>query len=159
MRQRQLIPIERITALTPDAAALLAELDRDLGSSYTAEQQHGLRPEALFQPGIHFFLARLDGTAVGCGGVALYDGFAEVKRMFTDETARGRGVAQAILARLEAVAREAGRPLLRLETGVHQHDAIAFYERMGFRECAAFGDYLAMTPSQIETSVFYEKRL
>lgn len=151
--------IERITSLTGEAAALLAELDRDLGSAYTAEQQHGLRPDALFQPGVSFFVARLDGAAVGCGGVALHDGFAEVKRMFTDEAARGRGVAKAILARLEAVARDAGRPLLRLETGVHQHDAIAFYERMGFRTCAAFGDYLAMTPRQIETSVFYEKPL
>jgi len=154
-----LIAIEQLTALTPEAAALLAELDRDLGSSYSAEQQHGLRPEALFQPHVHFFLARVDGTALGCGGVALYDGFAEVKRMFTDQAARGRGVAKAILTQLETVARDAGMALLRLETGVHQHDAIAFYERMGFRECGAFGDYAAMTPSMIETSVFYEKRL
>lgn len=154
-----MIAIEQLTALTPEAAALLAELDRDLGSSYSEEQQHGLRPEALFQPHVHFFLARVDGTALGCGGVALYDGFAEVKRMFTDQAARGRGVAKAILTQLETVARDAGMALLRLETGVHQHDAIAFYERMGFRECGAFGDYAAMTPSMIETSVFYEKRL
>jgi putative acetyltransferase len=79
--------------------------------------------------------------------------------MFTDQAARGRGVAKAILTQLETVARDAGMALLRLETGVHQHDAIAFYERMGFRECGAFGDYAAMTPSMIETSVFYEKRL
>ena len=154
-----MIAVERITALNDEAAALLAELDRDLGSSYSEEQQHGLRPEALFQPNITFFLARLDGAAVGCGGIALCDGFAEVKRMFTDPSTRGSGVARAILARLEAVAREAGVPLLRLETGVHQHDAIAFYERMGFRECPAFGDYAAMTPIQTETSVFYQKRL
>jgi putative acetyltransferase len=154
-----MITIERTITLTPEASALLAELDRDLGSSYSEEQQHGLRPEALFQPNIHFFLARSDGTALGCGGVALYDGFAEVKRMFTNEAARGRGVAKAILDRLEAVAREAGLPLLRLETGIHQQDAIAFYERMGFELCDVFGDYAAMTPSQIETSLFYEKRL
>jgi putative acetyltransferase len=154
-----LIAIEQLGALTPEASALLAELDRDLGSSYSEEQQHGLRPEALFQPNIHFYLARLDGTAVGCGGVALYDGYAEVKRMFTGEAARGRGIAKALLARFEAVAREAGMTLLRLETGIHQHDAIAFYERMGFELCDAFGDYAAMTPSRIETSLFYEKRL
>lgn len=154
-----MIAIEQLTALTPEAAALLAALDRDLGSSYSAEQQHGLRPHALFQPNIHFFLARVDGTALGCGGVALYDGFAEVKRMFTDQAARGRGVAKAILTHLETVARDAGMARLRLETGVHQHDAIAFYERMGFRECGAFGDYAAMAPSMIETSVFYEKPL
>jgi len=154
-----LIAIEQLTVLTPEAAALLAELDRDLGSCYSEEQQHGLRPEALFQPNVRFFLARVDGTALGCGGVALYDGFAEVKRMFTDQAARGRGVAKALLTHLETVAREAGMTLLRLETGIHQLDAIAFYERMGFELCEAFGDYAAMTPSQIETSLFYEKRL
>jgi len=154
-----LIAIEQLTTLTPEATTLLEELDRDLGSSYSEEQQHGLRPEALFQPNIHFFVARADGAAVACGGVALYDGFAEVKRMFTDKAARGRGVAKALLARLEMVAREAGMTLLRLETGIHQLDAIAFYERMGFELCGAFGDYAAMTPSQIETSLFYEKRL
>jgi hypothetical protein len=30
---------------------------------------------------------------------------------------------------------------------------------MGFELCEAFGDYAAMTPGQIETSLFYEKRL
>jgi len=30
---------------------------------------------------------------------------------------------------------------------------------MGFELCGAFGDYAAMTPRQIETSVFYEKPL
>ena len=79
--------------------------------------------------------------------------------MYNDEAARGRGVAKALLARIEAVARDAGLPLLRLETGIHQHEAIAFYERMGFELCDAFGDYAAMAPRQIEASVFYEKPL
>ena len=154
-----MIAIERLSALTPEAATLLEALDRDLGSSYSEEQQHGLRPEALFQPNNYFLIARLDGAAVGCGGVAMLDGFAEVKRMYTGEAARGSGVAKAILARIEAEARSAGKPLLRLETGIHQRAAIAFYERMGFRICGVFGEYADMTPRQIETSVFYEKSL
>lgn len=159
MQQRQLIAVERLTDLTPEAAALLDALDRNLGAFYSDEQMHGLEVEALFQPNVHFFIARLAGTAVGCGGVALRDGFAEVKRMYTDEAVRGRGVAKALLTHLESVARDAGLPLLRLETGIHQHEAIAFYERLGFELCDAFGDYADMTPRQVEASVFYEKPL
>jgi putative acetyltransferase len=52
--------------------------------------------EAIFQAHIRFFVACLDGMAAGCRGVALLDGFAEVKRMYVRPSARGRGVAQAI---------------------------------------------------------------
>ena len=52
--------------------------------------------DAIFQPHVRFFVARLDGEAVGCGGVALFEGFAEVKRMYVREAARGRGVARVI---------------------------------------------------------------
>ena len=159
MQQRQLIAVERLDALTPEAAVLLDALDRNLATFYSDEQQHGLDAEALFQPNVRFFIARLAGAAVGCGGVALLGGFAEVKRMYTDEAARGCGAGKALLARIETVARDAGLTLLRLETGIHQHEAIAFYERMGFEQCGAFGDYAAMTPNQIESSVFYEKQL
>ena len=153
------INIERLAALTPEAAALLDDLDRYLAGLYTAEQQHGLGAAALFQPHVRFFLARMDGVAAGCGGIALFDGFAEVKRMYTAEAARRRGVARALLAHLEDEACGAGMPLLRLETGIHQPEAIALYERAGFVACEPFGAYAAMAETQIATSLFYEKAL
>jgi putative acetyltransferase len=99
----------------------------------------------------------VDGVAVGCGGVALYDGYAEVKRMFTRPAGRRRGIAAAILRRLEQEARGAGYALLRLETGIYQAEAIGFYVREGFAPCDAFGEYADMSATAIETSVFYEK--
>jgi RNA polymerase sigma-70 factor (ECF subfamily) len=48
--------------------------------------------------------------------VAFFADFAEVKRMYVRDIARGRGVAQAVLARIEAEARKAGLALLRLES-------------------------------------------
>jgi putative acetyltransferase len=108
---------------------------------------------------VRFFLARLGGAAVGCGGVALFSDFAEVKRMYVRDIARGRGVAQAMLARFEAEALDAGLALLRLETGVRQVAALRVYERAGFRRCEAFGAYAAMAPQAIATSVFFEKPL
>ena len=78
--------------------------------------------------------------------------------MFANRRA-GCGVADALLARLEATAREAGHGWLRLETGDRQLAAIRFYRRAGFGACAAFGDYTRMPEDAVETSVFMEKRL
>jgi putative acetyltransferase len=108
---------------------------------------------------VRFFVARVDGVAVGCGGVAFDDGFAEVKRMFTRPTARRQGVATAMLRHLEGEAKGAGYSLLRLETGMYQDEAIGFYVRAGFERCEAFGGYLALSAQAIETSVFYEKTI
>ena len=151
--------IERVTAPTDDVRTLIGELDATLSANYPPEQRHGLALDAIFQPHMRFYLAWRDRAAVGCGGVALFDDFAEVKRMYVRETARGHGVAQAILAQLEATARIANLPVLRLETGTEQHAAIRLYERAGFTICGAFGDYAAMDPKLITTSVFMEKQL
>ncbi|MEA2707725.1 MAG: putative acetyltransferase [Phycisphaerales bacterium] len=106
-----------------------------------------------------FFIARLDGEAVGCGGIAFEEGFAEVKRMYVRPRARGRDVAGTILARLEHEAGARGVTRLTLETGDERHAAIRFYERVGFTRCAAFGAYAAMPPRAIEHSVFFEKSI
>jgi putative acetyltransferase len=96
---------------------------------------------------------------VACGGVAFYDGYAELKRMYSRPSVRGRGVAKALLRRLEAEARAAGATLLRIETGVYQQEALRFYEGAGFRRCGAFGPYADMPPRAIELSLFYEKEM
>ena len=144
---------------TEDVRMLVGELEATLAAGYLPEQRHGLALDAIFQPQIRFFVARLDGAAVGCGGVALFDDFAEVKRMYVRELARGQGVAQAVLARIEDEVRGAGLVVLRLETGDRQLAAMRMYERAGFARCAAFGDYAAMRRAAIVTSVFFEKRV
>jgi putative acetyltransferase len=151
--------LELASSATPDVRALIEELDRELAQHYAAAQRHGLTLDAIFQPGVRFFIARVDGRAVGCGGIALRPGFAEIKRMYVQPGSRGRGVADAILARLATEALESGRSLLRLETGTHQAAAIRFYQRSGFSPCEAFEPYSSMPPHAIATSLFLEKRL
>jgi putative acetyltransferase len=153
------ITIELTPTATDDVRALVGELERELSAEYPPEQRHGLALDAIFQPHIRFFVARLDGAAVGCGGVALFEDFAEVKRMYVRDVVRGRGVAQALLARIESVAHAAGLAVLRLETGDRQVAALRLYAQAGFRRCAAFGAYAAMAPQAVATSVFMEKRL
>ena len=117
------------------------------------------RSPKLFEPDVRFFLARLDGLAVSCGGVALFDDYAEVKRMYTRLEARGRGLAKALLRKIEGETLGSGKSLLRLETGPHQQQAIGLYQSMGFRPCSAFGPYAAMPARNIEMSLFFEKQL
>ena len=150
---------ELAPAATNEVRILIGELDQELSAEYAPEQRHGLALDAIFAPGIRFFLARLNCAAVGCGGVAFFADFAEVKRMYVRDAARGRGVAQALLVRIEQAACDAGFSLLRLETGGRQIAALRFYQRAGFQIFAAFGAYATMAPQAIATSVFLQKQL
>lgn len=154
-----MIEVERLEAPTDDARALVDELEAELSAEYPPENRHGFDINRLFRPGVLFFVARMDGRPVGCGGVAFEDGFAELKRMYVRPEARGRNVAAAILARLEAEARSRGVTRLTLETGDAQRRAIRFYERSGFRRCAAFGKYALMPPGSVGRSVFFEMHI
>lgn len=153
------LSIELGAPRSAEAGALLQKLDEALSRGYSPDQQHGLSIDALEESHVHFFLARLDGKAVGCGAVALLDGFAEIKRMFAESDARRIGVGKALMAKFEKVAVLHGRPLLRLETGIYQHEALQFYERLGFKRCPPFGAYLDLPPHTIESSIFFEKVL
>jgi putative acetyltransferase len=153
------IRIERVDGPTDEVRALIAELDRTLAAHYEEVQRHGLTLDGIFQPHVRFFVTRLNGAAMGCGGVALFPDFAEVKRMFVRDAARGKGLGQAVLARIEQETRAAGLALLRLETGTFSPEAIRLYERAGFRTCGPFGDYLKLPEVAIATSVFMEKWL
>jgi len=155
---RSTITIERAHSPTDEVRALVDELERELAAHYAADQRHGLALDAIFQPHIRFFIARRDGApqAVGCGGIALFHDFAEVKRMYVRPHTRGNGVADAIIARLIREAIDAGLKIVRLETGTEQAAAMRFYERSGFSRCAAFEPYASMPPKAIATSVFME---
>ena len=153
------LDITRATAATPEVAELVTELETELSANYPPEQRHGLSLDALFQPHIHFVVARQDGEGVGCGGIAFFSGFAELKRFYVRPDRRGRGIADAILRQLGDAAAARGVALLRLETGTAQQAAIRFYERNGFARCAAFEPYASMRPEAIALSVFMEKRL
>jgi putative acetyltransferase len=153
--------MEIILATKPDdeVRLLVSELNDELGALYPPEQRHGLALDAIFEPHIRFFMVRRDGEAVGCGGVAVFDDFAEIKRMYVRPRARGQGVADAIMAKLVGVTRDAGLCVLRLETGISSLPARAFYRRAGFRDCPAFAPYASLPPEQVAGSAFMEMRL
>ncbi|CAM4055929.1 GNAT family N-acetyltransferase [Bordetella bronchialis] len=138
-----------------DVQALLAQADAYLHALYPPESNHILEVDALEQPGIDFFVARRAGIALGCCAlVPALDGSAEIKRMFVVPEARGMRLGRRLLERLEDQARARGIPLLRLETGIHQPEALGLYRASGYRDIPPFGDYL---PDPL--SVFMEKVL
>ena len=151
------LSIERAIAVTPEVVELITALEGELSANYPPEQRHGLSLDSLFQPHIHFIVARQNGQAVGCGGIALFPDFAELKRFYVKPGLRGRGIADAILSHLSQAAATAGQQRLRLETGTQQQAALRFYERSGFTECAAFQPYASMAPGAIASSVFMER--
>jgi GNAT superfamily N-acetyltransferase len=92
-------------------------------------------PHEFEPPGGRFFVVYTDGRPVGCGGFKRLDErTAEVKRMYVRPELRGRGVARAILERLETAARAASYSYVRLDTGDRQPDALHLYRSAGYRE-------------------------
>lgn len=92
-------------------------------------------PEELVPPHGGFFIARLDGAAIGCGALKIKDGgFGELKRMWVAPSARGLGVAQRLLESLEAQAAAAGVDILRLDTHRNLSEARGLYFRNGYVE-------------------------
>lgn len=140
-----------------DSRRLIAALDAELGALYPPEQRFGpnFKAEQIEGGRGTFLIARRGGRAVACGAIRLLDETtAEVKRMYSEPAVRGMGVGRAVLTGLEATARDLGVRRLVLETGVHQHAAIALYQRAGFRRVDCWGEYAAA-----QTSVCYEKTL
>jgi putative acetyltransferase len=137
----------------PDVMRLIEALDAHSTTLYPPESNHLLDIAALSDPAVVFLVIRDGSEAVGCGAM-LRDprGFGEVKRMYVRPDRRGRGIGRRVLAEIEMIARASGLPMLRLETGIHNTEALALYRRAGFVECAPFGDYL---PDPL--SVFMEK--
>ena len=139
---------------TADAIKLIEELEGELAPQYPSESRHGYSIEKLLKQNVAFFVTRHDGVAAGCGGIQLFGReYGELKRMYVCPSFRGLGLAKLMLEHLSNYAKENGVKTLRLETGIHQHDAIALYESWGFKSIHPFGDY-----KEDPLSVFYEKQ-
>ncbi len=139
----------------PDILRLLRDGEAHSAELYPAESNHHLPLEALRQPNVRFLVARGDGgRAVATGALVLHGSWAELKRMWVVPGARGRGVSKAMLAAIEATARQENVQLLRLETGVASEAALGLYAGAGFRRRGPFGDY-----REDPLSVFMEKPL
>ncbi|MEL7450286.1 MAG: GNAT family N-acetyltransferase [Pseudomonadota bacterium] len=135
------ITIRRISPTLPAFVELTAELDAYQQTLYPPESNHLDSIERLVDEDA-VVMGAFDGDdCIGCGALKVTGTAGELKRMYVPPRARGRGVAQQLLAQLEHAAREAGLAIVRLETGIHQHAAIKLYRSAGYETCGPFGDY------------------
>ena len=147
------MPIAIESPNQPDVIRLIEELDAYQVPLYPLESHHGIDIADLCEAKVVFAVARSsDGRAVGCGAVVLSEEYGELKRMYVHPGSRGQGIGKALLAFLELQASAAGLTAFKLETGSKQTQAIDFYSRSGYVECAPFGDY-----TEDPNSVFMSK--
>lgn len=145
--------------LSPDAQDLIARSEALMGALYPSESNHFEPAANLRPPGGAFWGCWLGEQLAGCGGVKYETpphgpAYGEIKRLFVRDDARGRGVARRLMGQLEAELMARGMGLARLETGIHQPEALALYRRLGYVERAPFGGYAADP-----LSLFFEKAL
>lgn len=149
------VTITRESPHQAEISRLVEELDEYLGALYPAESNHLLDIETLARPEIRFFVARLDGEPLACGALRIDPaGYGEVKRIYVSPRGRGLGLGRRLIAAIDTQARGEGLTCLRLETGIHQPEALGLFRAAGFVEIPPFGDY---GPDPL--SVFMEKRL
>ncbi|MGH9222732.1 MAG: GNAT family N-acetyltransferase [Acidimicrobiales bacterium] len=63
---------------------------------------------------------------------------AEIKRGYVVPEVRGAGWGRRLLARLEAIARDRGYGVVRLDTGADQPGALHLFRTAGYREIADY---------------------
>jgi DNA-binding MarR family transcriptional regulator/predicted N-acetyltransferase YhbS len=120
-------------------AAYFAEIGRRFG--FEPGDAWRVDAESMTAPDGFFVVATSDGEPVACGGVQrLPDGPAEIKRMWVHDGWRGAGLGARLLRHLEDRARAHGFAVVRLDTNDTLTEAIAMYERAGYRAIARYND-------------------
>lgn len=118
------------------------------------EHIHALDLDGLLDPAVELYAAHEGDRLLGIGAIrTVSSSHVEIKSMHTAGTARGKGVARAILSHLLEVARRRGASRASLETGKQAAfaPAISLYEDSGFIFCGPFADYRSNSNSVFMT--------
>lgn len=149
-----MVTFRAVPADQEPAAALLAEMVSTLAGLYDGLDANSPQMPSATPADFAVFLVGFEEDApICCGGLkALGGGAVEIKRMYVVPHARGRGVARALLGRLETEARARGFVVVRLDTGPRQPSAERMYREAGYAEIGNFN-------ANPVASFFGEKRL
>ena len=144
----------RTDASHPGFCQLVTELDKDL--AIRDGNEHAFFAQFNKLHDINHVVVVMDGELpVGCGAFKPFaDGVVEVKRMYVPTAHRQKGIASLVLNELERWADELGYGRCVLETGQKQPEAIALYNKRGYRLTPNYGQYIG-----VESSVCFEKEL
>ncbi len=124
---------------------LLAELIDHFNGIYpgrAARPGSVTTPDEMVAPNGVFLVGYEDGEPIAIGGLRPLDedGVCEIKRMYVVPAARSRGAGRALLAALEAAAREIGYRRVRLDAGPEQRHSRALFADVGYVEIERYND-------------------
>ncbi|ROP63900.1 acetyltransferase (GNAT) family protein [Curtobacterium sp. PhB130] len=151
-----MITIERVSWDDPRGVVLRARMDEEMHERYgssagdedPAVTEERNRALAVDPSTVITSLLAIDesGEAVGHIAVRRLRDEVELKRLIVLSSARGKGAATALLDECERVGREQGAARLILQTGDKQPDAVALYEKTGWRAIPVYEPYAATMP-------------
>jgi GNAT superfamily N-acetyltransferase len=141
--------VETVVADDADAARLREAQQAELAERYGEPDAGTFTPEAT----VANLVVRADGEAVACVAVRDVSGTpdgrggthpsrtGEIKRLYVEPAARGRGFARIVMRAAHEHAAVAGLVRLVLETGTLQPESIDLYLSLGYVPIESYGHY------------------
>jgi pimeloyl-ACP methyl ester carboxylesterase/GNAT superfamily N-acetyltransferase len=131
-----LVRVTEVPFDAPASARLVAQYVAEIQALYPERGPEVPRPLAAHEvepPGGRWLVACRAAQPVGCVGLRrLDDHTGEVKRIYVVPEGRGTGVARALLARIDEVAKTLGYTRLRMDTGARQPASVALFRSCGY---------------------------
>ena len=146
--------IKPVSPTRPDVMDLIEQLDAYQSALYPPESNHLDSIDELSKSNAFFLAAYLDSEICGVGSVKIIEDYGEIKRVYVPFSQRGQGIAKVLMKKLEDHLIKQAVAYARLETGIHQKEAIQLYEKLGYSRIGPFGEY-----KEDPLSVFMEKKL
>lgn len=149
-----MLSILRTNSQNPHFISLVKELDALL--TIMDGDKHEYYDQFNKIVGIPYVLiAYEDDKPVACGAMKRYnENTVEIKRMFTQPEARGKGLGKTMVRELENWAKELGFETLLLETGISFKAAIRLYQNYGFVQIPNYDQYVG-----VKDSLCFQKRI
>lgn len=133
----------------PLAQLLVEQVQQEYVARYGGRDEAVVDPAEFRPPAGLFLVAEVAGVPAGCGAWRAYPpGGVEIKRVYVAPEFRRRGLAQVLMAELEASAARAGHSSVVLNTGQRQPEAVALYRELGYAPVPGYGVY-ACSPEAV----------
>ena len=155
MKREETITIKTADPRLPAIRELISALDEYQASLYPPESNHLEPVEKLVSSEYYFIAAWHEQTLLGIGSYRrTSETYVEIKRLYVPHQHRGKGIAIMLMDVLEQKAVQEGYSEARLETGIHQNEALRLYQQLGYEKTGPFGAY-----REDPLSVFMRKKL
>ncbi|MBS4752710.1 bifunctional helix-turn-helix transcriptional regulator/GNAT family N-acetyltransferase [Nocardioides sp. zg-ZUI104] len=136
------VRLQEVSPAHPSAAEAVRHYVTELDTRFPGGFATGGPDPA--EPGATYVVATADGAPVAYGGIRpvpeVGPGAAEVKRMWVHGEWRGAGLGARMLRHLEDLAAQQGFGRVVLDTHATLTEAIALYERSGYRQVERYND-------------------